>query len=46
MPDKTAIVVLACSLIGSAIVWVALASVGEPQSAWLACDVLGMEICP
>jgi hypothetical protein len=24
---------------------VALAALGEPQSAWLICDILGMEVC-
>lgn len=33
------------SIVGSCVVVVALAAAGEPQSAWLICEVAGFEVC-
>lgn len=45
MKDWTLWVVVIAILAGSAIISIALAAVGEPQSAWFWCEVIGMEVC-
>jgi hypothetical protein len=45
MEDWTAWVSIAGVIGGCGIVSVALALAGEPQSAWLWCDVIGLEVC-
>lgn len=45
MKDWTLWIAVIGSLAGSAIFSIALAAAGEPQSVWLWCDVIGMEVC-
>lgn len=45
MKDWTIWVSVIGSILGSGILIVALAAFGEPQSAWLICEIAGLEVC-
>mgnify|MGYP001090909494 CR=1 FL=1 len=45
MKDWGAWVALIGVAMFAGVVMLALAAVGEPQSEWLMCDIIGLEIC-
>lgn len=45
MKDWTNWVTVIGTFVGAGIVGIALASAGEPQMAWLWCEVVGLEVC-